>query len=103
MTRFNHTIKSLVALLAISAVLVPAAGAQPIDPPSVGVPAAIDSHPNAANPSPTTSPRAGTDPATGFDWGAAAVGAAGTVLVMGLAVGTVAILRRDRSHPLLNG
>jgi hypothetical protein len=92
--------RAIAALIVVSAILVPAAGAQPIDPPSV--PPAIQTQTHSV--APVESVTADTSgPGQGFDWDDAAVGAAAALIVLSVGVAGVVTIRRGRArnHPLL--
>jgi hypothetical protein len=109
---FHVTItRTITAFVIISAILVPAASAQPIDPPGVAV---ATTQPNIVVPhgaatasgfaspeaQPTTSPPALSTGAlsSGLDWGDAAVGAVGMLFVVSLSAAGVVTMRRSREH-----
>jgi hypothetical protein len=109
---FHVTItRAITAFVIISAILVPAASARPIDPPGVGVattqPNIVVPH-GAATASGVTSPEAQpttSHPAlstgarsSGFDWGDAALGAVGMLFVVSLSAVGVVTMRRSREH-----
>ena len=88
--------RTIAALLIISAIFVPAANAQPVDAPGHYVAQSAQA-PAPSDPTQTTT-------ASGdFDWGDAAVGAAGMLIVLSVGAAGVATIRRGRgqSHPLL--
>lgn len=112
------TTRTITALAIVAAILVPTASAQPIDPPGasvattahgqthndipLGVERASGGVSPAAQSTPST-PAPTTRPSSGFDWGDAAVGAAGMLIVLTLsAAGLVTIRRsRERGQPAL--
>jgi hypothetical protein len=91
----------IVAALVLSAIVVPAANAQPIDPPGIAQPAPAGvERATPVAPPPAESPEA-IDSSGGFDWGDAALGAAG-MLALGTAGAGVVTMRRGR-NPLPTG
>lgn len=109
---FHVTItRAITALVIISAILVPAAGAQPIDPPGVGVAAtqpnivvphgartvsgfaSLEAQPTTSHPALSTGARS-----SDFNWGDAAVGAVGMLFVVSLSAAGVVTMRRSREH-----
>jgi hypothetical protein len=82
---------AVASMLAAVAITAPSASARPID----YVPAADSSYTREAG---TSNSRASNTrvevPSSAFDWGDAALGAAGTLSVLGLATGAVVIGRR---------
>ena len=90
------------ALLIVSAILAPAAVARPIDTPvdrTSGFPSQADPGiPTIVDPSPSPS-------SSGFDWGDAAVGAAGMLVTVSLGAAGVTTIRRSRRRtgPVLTG
>jgi hypothetical protein len=100
------TISRLIAaLVVISAILVPAASARPIDSP-IGVAQATHAQTRTGIPPAESAPSSGTSAASsGFDWGDAAIGAAGTLIVLSAGAAGVVTFRRSRgrSHTLVTG
>jgi hypothetical protein len=93
--------RAIAALVIVSALGVPAASAQPIDPPSV--PPAIQTQTQSVA-APVESVTADTSgPGQGFDWDDAAVGAGAALIVLSAGVAGVVTIRRGRarSHALL--
>jgi hypothetical protein len=97
--------KLIAALVIVSAILVPAASGQPIDPPSGSVTKATPAQTHTGIPLAGESAPSGTSAASsGFDWGDAAVGGAGMLIVLSAgAAGVVTIRRRGRSQTLVTG
>ena len=96
------TISRLFALLVVvSAILVPAASARPIDS-ALGVAPASHVQADTGTPVATSGPSAAS---SGFDWGDAALGAVGMLVMLSAgATGVVTIRRsRARSHTLVTG
>ncbi len=98
--RVRHGLRpAFAALVVISALLVPAARAQPIDPPSVGVAKATPAQTHTAVPLVAESASSDASAASsGFDWGDAAVGAAGMLLMLSAGAAGVVIVRRSRER-----
>jgi hypothetical protein len=101
--RVRHALRpafaAFAALVVISALLVPAASAQPIDPPSVGVAKATPAQTHTAVPLVAESASSDASAASsGFDWGDAAVGAAGMLLMLSAGAAGVVIVRRSRER-----
>ena len=80
------------ALATAAAVAAPSAGARPAD---VGPPAAAVA--SRATPPPHAATRIVEVRPSGFDWGDAGLGAAGTLSLLGLGAGAVALTRRSRA------
>lgn len=98
--------KLFATLVVASAILAPAASAMPIDyHPAVGEPQTTRTQPPTTIPLTAGSTPGGTNAATGgFDWGDAALGAGGMlILLSGGAAAVVTIRRRGRSHTLVTG
>lgn len=93
------TISKLVAaLLVVSAILAPTAGARYFDEPGTDGQAAhtgtYASIPPASEPGPSATSAA----SSGFDWGDAAVGAASMLIVLGGGAAGVVTIRRNRER-----
>jgi len=80
-----------IAVLATAAIAAPTAGASPAD----------SAQPAAAARTPPAVTRTVDAPSSGFDWADAGLGAAGTLSLLALGAGGVAVTRR-RSHPTLS-
>lgn len=95
----RSAVAAITALGILSAILVPSASAQPIDPPGVEIAPTPDAQSNVVAPR-EPEPRAAS---SGFDWGDAAVGAAGMLGALTLGAAGVATIRRTRrqSRPVL--
>jgi hypothetical protein len=91
--------RAVSALLVVSAIVVPAANARPIDAPGASVPltSQTQGYSTPASPVESTSGGANTDTG-GFDWGDAAIGAAGALIVLSMGAAGVATIRRSRGH-----
>jgi hypothetical protein len=74
------------AVAGVAAVAVPSAGARPADFPA----------PATAAPPPHATTRVVEVHAGGFDWGDAGLGAAGTLSLIAVGAGAVAVTRRSR-------
>jgi hypothetical protein len=99
------TISRLIALLVIvSLILVPAASALPIE--GGGVSPASHAQKETGNPLAADSAPSGTSAtSSSFDWGDAALGAAGMLVVLSVGASGVVTIRRSRarSHTLVTG
>ena len=93
------TFSRLVALLVVvSVTLVPAASAQPIDS-FVGASPASHAQSDTGTPVAIESTSTGTSAASsGFDWGDAALGAAGMLVVLSAGAAGVVTIRRSRGR-----
>jgi hypothetical protein len=108
---FHVTISKLIAaqliaaLVVISAILAPAAVAQPVESSGIGSKSGIQARTGSGIPPTVESASSGGAASNGFDWGDAAVGAAGMLVALSVgAAGLITIRRsRGRSHPALTG
>lgn len=98
---FKHTLikRSLAAGLTIGAASFPmAAQARPIE---------LSAAPVASQPAQIVSPSALQQPSSsaqsGFEWGDAGLGAAGTVVLLSAGAGASSVLRRRRAHRPVTG
>jgi hypothetical protein len=95
--------RAIAALVVVSAIVVPAASARPIDAPGVVPEIATDMH--SAIPRVEPTPEGAGAPTGGFDWDDAALGGAATLVVLSLGVASAVTVRRGRArrHPLVGG
>lgn len=98
MSHFS-TKTTIAAVLAVSAIAVPTASAQPIDPPGLGVPAASQAQAYSADMSSRPGFSATDSDSGGFDWGDAAIGAGGVLGLVVLFSAGAAVTARARALP----
>ena len=97
MSRTTTILKLIAAIVIVSAILAPSASALYLDEPGSDQPSASQTY------VPTAEPNSSSAASSGFDWGDAAVGAAGTLIVLS-AAGVMTIRRsRGRAHTLATG
>jgi hypothetical protein len=94
--------KLTAALVVISAILAPAAVARPVES-ALGPESGIQSQAGAGSPPAVDSGPTAT--VSGFDWGDAAIGAAGMLVALSVGVAGVTTVRRSRGRtgPVLTG
>jgi uncharacterized iron-regulated membrane protein len=86
--------RTIVALMVGAAIATPVASARPIDPPTSA--SADRTSPTEVPSSPSTGTLSGSS--SSFDWGDAAIGAAGMLTLLSLATGAATVARRRRGH-----